>query len=223
MTTSTWQIYLFCACRPVYAAGMFVALSYVCPQQFTNIEARSIKHIENCCTQLYYFVLWTGNESYKVSGGPCIFLVYVIMRVNWSRWDTPGTESVFIEKYVVSQAALAVVFRTLCNMSFIDWPQAQEDTICVLFWVSVHRYLICKEGVIFCNCVWEVQRSQLSLLRCRPHDASAVNAVTVLFRTFLQYHLDSWSSWDTWSSVAEKIKILKVSSCRNEVTFETDC
>jgi hypothetical protein len=150
MTASTWQIYLFCACRLVYAAGMIVALSYVCPQQFTNVEARNIKHVENCYNQLYYFVPWTGNESYKVFGGPSILLVCVIMRVSWCKWDTPGTESAFIEKCVVSQAALAVVFKTLCNMSFIDWPQAQED---VLFWVSVHRYLLCKEGVIFCNCL----------------------------------------------------------------------
>ena len=60
---------------------MFVVLSYVCPQQFTNIEVRSIKHVKNCCNQMYCFVLWTGNESYKVFGGPSIFLVYVVMIV----------------------------------------------------------------------------------------------------------------------------------------------
>ena len=159
---STWQIYLFCVCRLVYAAGMFVALSSVCPQHFTSIEAKSIKLVENCCNQLYCFVLWTGNESYKVFGGPLIFLVYVIMRVSWCRWDTPGTESAFTEKYVVSQASSAFVFKTICNMSFIDWPQAQEDkyNLCLFFGVSVHGYLLCKEGVIFCNCLWKVQKSQ---------------------------------------------------------------
>jgi hypothetical protein len=74
-------------------------------------------------------------------------------------WDTPDIESTFIEKYVVSRAASTVVFKTLCDMSFIDWWQAQEDKYSLCLFLGLYLD-ICSARKESYSVIVEVQKSQ---------------------------------------------------------------